>query len=284
MGRYQSQPAWQERNAVLAEMGSKYRIRLTSQSPIYYIRATELFLDGTKVKSTGIDSRESDALNRVFSLCLQLQEDPGALNKTPPVTEELTGWTALTLRLKEHLTRKGTTIHTDYARHIRELSALPGSVSVLTVKRWVLAAPHDSRARLRRVTTERRLFEIGLDIDRDWLARTRAESTLSAQKILDPRDLPRDEQVTIRRQPQRRSVKTAIDLIATYDLRNHEVVRQEWRRDGCGTCWRSGRPCSTPWWPSSRPSKNASPPRGVRGRWRGLTHGGPAHCCPTAQQ
>lgn len=235
MGRYQSQPAWQERNAVLAEMGCKYRIRLTSQSPMFYVRATELFQDGSKIKSTGIDSRESDGLNRVFTLCIQLQEDPGALTKAPPVAEELTGWAALTMRLKEHLTRKGTTIHTDYARHIRELRALPGSVNVITIKRWVLAAPHDSRERLRRVTTTRRLFEIGLDIDRDWLARTRAESTFSAQKILDPRDLPRDEQViqfvdSLSDGPW----KTAMGLIATYGLRNHEVFRLESRPDTRG--------------------------------------------------
>lgn len=238
MSRQQRLAPWQERNHVLAEMGCRFRLRLTSQSPIYYVRATQPFADGTKIKSTCIDSRESDALNRAFRFCLELEETPSLIERKPSQAgnlEELTGWSALTFRLKEHLTRRGTTIHTDYARHIRELQALKGSVSPEAIKRWVLRAPYDSRERLRRVTTARRLYEIGMGIERDWLDRTRAESTFSANKILDPRDLPSDEQViSFVDSLNDGAWKTAMGLIATYGLRNHEVFRLESRPDAKG--------------------------------------------------
>ncbi len=238
MSRQQRLAPWQERNAVLAEMGCSFRLRLTSQSPIYYVRAVEAFPDGTLIKSSGIHADDLDALNRAFRFCLELEETPSLIErKTSKIgsAEELTGWTALTLRLKEHLTRRGTSIHTDYARHIRELQAFRGGVSAEAVKRWVLRAPFDSRERLRRVTTARRLFEIGVGIDRDWLDRTRAESTFNGDKILDPRDLPTDEQVvgfidSLHDGPW----KTAMGLIATYGLRNHEVFRLESRPDAKG--------------------------------------------------
>lgn len=238
LGRISVTPEWQRKNAVLSEMGSDYRIRLTSQSPIYSIKALRLFRDGSKVKSTGIRSTEPDALERVFRLCLDLETKPDLLSdrQQPSLTPDFSAWNALAMQLEAHLRKRGVVEHhTDYQRHLKQLRGLSGSVTPYKVQRWVEQEPHDSRERRRKLVTLNRLIELGIQVDSVWLTKVRGECSYNGQRSLNPRRLPSDEQITefvdAVPNPLWRRV---YGLIATYGLRPHEVFALESKPDSDG--------------------------------------------------
>ena len=238
LGRISVTPEWQQKNAVLSEMGSEYRIRLTSQSPMYSIKALHLFRDGSKVKTTGIRSTEPDALARVFRLCLELEAKPNLLcdRISSEAGPDFSAWNALAMQLEAHLRKRGVVEHhTDYQRHLKQLRGLSGSVTPHKVQRWVEQEAHDSRERRRKLVTLNRLIELGIQVDSVWLTKVRGECSYNGQKSLNPRRLPSDDQIaefvdSVPNPLWRR----VYGLIATYGLRPHEIFALESKPDDDG--------------------------------------------------
>jgi len=238
LGRIPVTPEWQRKNSVLSEMGSEYKIRLTSQSPYYSIRALHLFRDGSRVKSTGIRAAEPDALERVFRLCLDLEVTPDLLDtkQKPSVNSGFSAWGALSLKLEAHLRKRGVVEHhTDYQRHLKQLSELTGAVTPSKVQRWVEQEPHDSRERRRKLVTLNRIIELGVQIDVLWLTRVRGECSYNGQRSLNPRRLPTDAQIKAFVDAVPNPLwQRVYGLIATYGLRPHEVFALESKPDSDG--------------------------------------------------
>ena len=61
LGRPTSRENWVKKNAVLMEMGSNFPIRLTSQSPVFCVKAICPLPDGSDKQSAGIYANEPDA-------------------------------------------------------------------------------------------------------------------------------------------------------------------------------------------------------------------------------
>ena len=98
LGRPTSKENWVKKNAVLMELGSNFRIRLTSQSPVFYVKAICPFPDGSDRKSTGVYSTEPGTVDRVFKLCLHLDDNPNALvEQKRMLRNPVTQWRALSL-------------------------------------------------------------------------------------------------------------------------------------------------------------------------------------------
>lgn len=229
LGRPTSKENWVKKNAVLMEMGSNYRIRLTSQSPVFYVKALCPFPDGSNRKSTGIYSREPDAVDRVFKLCLHLDDNPNALveQKKTAAKPGYTGWRALSLELETHLRKlEIQDTHPDYWRHSRCLARFPGAVHPLVIEQWVESSPENSRERTRRLVTCNRLVEVGVELDRNWMDRIKSCNKYSPSTAIEPRTLPSDRQVeAFIDRLENRSWQVVFGYIATWGLRNHEVFR-----------------------------------------------------------
>jgi len=229
LGRPNSKENWVKKNAVLTEMGSNYRIRLTSQSPVFYVKALCPFPDGSDRKSTGIYSREPDAVDRVFKLCLHLDDNPNALReqRQPVQKYGYTGWRALSLELEIHLRKLGIqNSHPDYWRHSSAIARFAGSVSPLRIEQWVESSEEHSRERVRRLVTCNRLVEVGVDLDRNWLHRIKSTNKYSPSQFVEPRTLPSDVQVeAFIDSLTNRSWQVVFGYIATWGLRNHETFR-----------------------------------------------------------
>ena len=229
LGRPTSKENWILKNAVLSEMGSNFRIRLTSQSPVFQIRAICPFPDGKVAKTSGIYSSEPGAVDRVFKLCLHLDDNPNLLveQKKEAHTPSYTGWKALSLELENHLRKlRIQDSHPDYWRHSSALSRLRGDVTPEKVQQWVEESEENSRERTRRLVTCGRLIEVGMDIDRNWMDRIKSCNKYSPSQAVEPRTLPSDEQVEqFVDALKNRSWQVIFGFIATWGLRPHEPFR-----------------------------------------------------------
>ncbi len=230
LSRVHSTIEWQRKNAILSEMGSNYRLRLTSQSPVIQIRGIRPFEDGVQQKTTGIRVTDTNSVERAFKLCLQLDEQPDALAiaKKQVSNPGYTAWSAFALHAEKYLReeKRIQANHPDYWRHLNELALLKGSVSPERVQAWLEAAENSSRERTRRLVTVRRLIEIGLEINPNWLLRVSSRNAFSGEKVVEPRDIPSDSAIENfvdgLINPEWRA---AFAFIATWGLRNHEVFR-----------------------------------------------------------
>ena len=238
MGRPNSKENWVLKNAVLSEMGSNFRIRLTSQSPVFQIRALCPFPDGKHAKSSGIYSTEPGAVDRAFKLCLHLDENPNALVKEKEAGTKpgFTAWRALSMELEAHLRKLGIQMtHPDYWRHASALAKLRGEVEIAKVERWVEESAENSRERTRRLVTCSRLIEVGLDIDRNWMDRIKSCNKYSPSQAVEPRSLPSDDQVEVFIDGlKNRGWQVVFGYIATWGLRNHEPFRLHSQPDSEG--------------------------------------------------
>ena len=245
-----------EANAVLISMGCDFRLKLSSQSPYYQLRALRPFKDGRTQVSTRIHRGEQNDLQKAFELALAFKNDQAFLSQKPK-TPVFTGWVALTEKLKQHLRDTNRAIHTDYERHIKELAAFTGPVTAQRLQDWAEAVEPDHRDRERRLITLRRMVEMGFELDANWLTQAKARVTFNPVKVLEPRDLPTDDQiVSFIDQMTPRTWQVAFGLIATYGLRNHEVFKLRARPDADGwievsddskTGWRAVMPTNPEW-------------------------------------
>lgn len=229
LGRPTSKENWVKKNAVLMEMGSNFRIRLTSQSPVFYVKAICPFPDGSDRKSTGVYSTEPGAVDRVFKLCLHLDDNPNALVEQKKAAEKpgYTGWRALSLELETHLRKlEIQDTHPDYWRHSRSLARLPGAVNPLVIEQWVESSPENSRERTRRLVTCNRLVEVGIELNRNWMDRVKSCNKYSPSQAVEPRTLPSDAEVEqFIDSLKNRGWQVVFGYIATWGLRNHEPFR-----------------------------------------------------------
>jgi len=242
-------------------MGIPFRLRKTSQTPYYQIRALHLFQDGREIKSTGIRVDQDGAADKVFQLCLALDRDPSVFldfdQELRATTPELSGWSALGMKLEAHIKARGSTVYEDYRRHIKSLSGLRGPVTMARLQKWVEEPRPDQRDRERRIVTAERLVEMGINLDPNWLTKIKSLTTYEQSKVVDPRTLPTDDQLVefIDRMPNR-AWQVGLGYMATYGLRPHEIFRIEARPDREGwieisrdskTGWRAVMPAHPEW-------------------------------------
>lgn len=245
-----------EANTILAGLACDFRLKQSSQSPYYQLRGLQPFEDGRTQVSTRIHHSEPNALQRAVELALAFKNDQTFITRKTK-TPVFTGWVALTEQLKQHLTSTNRAIHTDYQRHIKELSAFKGPVTAHRLQDWVEAVEPDHRDRERRLITLRRIVEMGFEIEPNWLEQAKARITFNPVKVLEPRDIPTDDQiVSFIDQMAPRTWQVAFGLIATYGLRNHEVFKLRARPDADGwievsddskTGWRAVVPGNSEW-------------------------------------
>lgn len=227
--------------ADLKRLGVDFFPRLTSQSPNYYVRSQRSFQDGSKYKSTGLSSNDPSSLQKVVDLCMALHEDPTRLDKSKSkaLEDDFSAWGALCMKLEKHLVenRSVTCVknHTDYQRHLRELGRFTGRVSAKKLQSWAEADPKNSRHRDRKLTTMRRLIEMGVVVDSLWWTKIQGESHFKAFKSINPRDVPTDDLIEnfIDAIPDPRW-KQVFGLIAVYGLRSSEPFCLESHTDNDG--------------------------------------------------
>ena len=226
--------------ADLKRLGVDFFPRLTSQSPNYYIRSQCSWQDGSKYKSTGLSSKDPSSLQKVVDLCMALHKDPTLLDSRKHKAQKsaFSAWGALCMKLEQHLTenlRVNVAGHTDYKRHLRELSELTGPVTPAKVQAWAEADPKDSRHRFRKLTTMRSLISIGVEVDSLWWTKLQGESHFNGFRAINPREIPSDEMiqkfVDSISNPQWQQV---FGLIAVYGLRSSEPFCLESHTDSDG--------------------------------------------------
>ena len=230
MSSVQSTGIFAQANFNLKEMGVRYMIRATKQTPFAMIVARESFEDGSKTRTTAIRWDSAGAMKRLYQLCLDLNdaERPLALleHKKEAPTDAFTAWTALVANLQAHLERKGIQWHDqDYARHMKQLGQLTGPVKPQKLQKWIETCPTDSRDYERRLITLKKILKCcpTIQMSDAWLEKAHDENNYSPDQSINPRSLPTEHQVELFID----SIPTPtwrryFGLCAVYGLRTHE--------------------------------------------------------------
>jgi len=227
----QSTPGTSQVNASLKELGIKFKIRTTKQSPYGMIVARLGFEDASKTHATSIRWAEPGALKRLHQLCLDMDKaerplDLLEIEKSEVVLTQFNGWAALVAQLQAHLDKRGTNWKDqDYGRHMRQLLAITGPVTTQKLQKWVEQCPTDVRDYQRRLTTINKILKCcpTLKIDSGWLDRAYEENNYSPDQEINPRTIPSDQYVQLFID----SIPTPMwrqyfGFIAVYGLRTHE--------------------------------------------------------------
>ena len=217
-------------NFNLRQLGTKFRLRITTQSPRIQIRALNQFEDGSNVRTTQLYVQKPGDLTKAYELCLFLQNSDAPLTHLQSSNEakpQFTAWCALALTLEKHLARKGIQWKGQaYESHMRKFSRFIGPVTANKLMDWVEESDPQSADRIRRLGTLKQLMICaGIEISQKWLEKIKDESQYSViTKAINPRSLPSKSQIedfvdSIKND----SWRIAFGLIATYGLRPHEV-------------------------------------------------------------
>ena len=230
MSSVQSTPQTSQVNSSLKELGVKFKIRTTKQSPFGMIVARSGFEDGSKTHATSIRWSEPGALKRLYQLCLDMDKAERPLEllelEKSEVTTQFNGWTALVAQLQTHLEKKGTKWQDqDYGRHMRQLGALTGPVTAQKLQNWVEQCQTDVRDYERRLTTIKRILKCcpTIKIDSAWLDKAYEENNYCPEQEINPRTIPSDRYVELFIDSiTTKAWQQYFGLIAVYGLRTHE--------------------------------------------------------------
>tara|TARA_R100001509_G_scaffold151716_2_gene111364 strand:+ start:2534 stop:3652 length:1119 start_codon:yes stop_codon:yes gene_type:complete len=230
MGSVQSVLETSQANTSLKELGVRFKIRTTKQSPYGMVVARSGFEDGSKTHATSIKWAEPGALKRLYQLCLDMEQAERPLDllkiEKATVTPQFNGWTALVGQLQAHLDKKGIQwVDQDYARHMRQLGALTGPVTAQKLQKWVEQCQTDVRDYERRLTTIKRIMTCcpTIGIDAAWLTKAKDESNYSPDQEINKRTIPSEHHIELFID----SIPTPMwrqyfAFIAVYGLRTHE--------------------------------------------------------------
>ncbi len=219
-----------ELNNNLKRIRSRFRIRVTVQSPRIQIRALERFEDGSEIRTTPLLMEKRGDLEKAFKLCVEMDDSDAPLTLLGIKDDQLPGftaWSALGLTLQNYLDNKGTKWRGQaYDSHMRQFNAFTGKVTAQKLMDWVEAASPKSADRVRRIGTLKKLMICaGIDIPNRWIERIKDETSFSiVTNAINPRTIPTDAHIEafVDAVPTR-SWQVAFGLIAVYGLRPHEV-------------------------------------------------------------
>lgn len=231
MSRVQSTPDTLPLNESLKKMGFKAKVKCTNQTPYAMITLREGFEDGSKTRSTGIRWDTPHALESLFTLAIELCKADAPLASLRAAEEEQTlakdfsGWTALTLTLQVYLDKLGLKWRDqDYERHIKQLAQFTGPVTAIRLQKWAEATPRNSRDRVRRMMTLRKIqTSCKINFPSDWMEEMRSECHYDSTQAKNPREIPSDAHIEqfIDRIPNPKW-QAFFAFMATYGLRPHE--------------------------------------------------------------
>ena len=220
---------FQQIYADLKSKKSKATPRRVKDGPWLSIR----FSPGKQVKPIirATELRKDDPLDlwKAYALCEQIDSAADPLELMPGKKADVKrsrNWIEAAEAYRCHLERKGIKIHDQaQSRHIGWMRVQPGELTIESLMARVEEEPSDKRSRIDWLTTVERLsMVLDLELPTQWLRRMKSESTYSSSRVINPRNIPRDNQIEAFidsiENPQ---WKTAFALIATYGLRPVEV-------------------------------------------------------------